>query len=167
MSAHQPQLFDVTASDPSPKIKTIEPILECLNSIRYINHGGCGIAALAIYRWSKANGHFVPEHAFRFLWDYDEAEERDRNDERLFNGELSDVATPSHIVIELYDGLYDSDGLYDPDAAGDLEQEYHLNADELLAVINAGNWNSLFNRARYIPVIEFALGIDLSDVNTD
>ena len=159
----QLSLFETTEPEPNKHIQTLESILECLNNIPYINCGGCGISALAIYRWCKASGIEISDRPFVFLWRDGDEWEVSNNDSLLFEGEIDRVEAPCHIVIELHNEYYDSEGQgYEQDF---IKQEYHLNEQELLNVINrTGEWNSMFRRAKNIGKIEFALGIDLSDV---
>lgn len=167
MSAtYQLSLFDVQEFNVSPK-PSLQSILASLDSIPYLNWGGCGVAALAIYRWCKKNGVEVSDRPFVFLWREDDEWEVQHNDELLENGELDRVEAPAHVAIELFDGLYDSEGCECSDLLRllPLYQEYKLNEAELLAVVNnIGEWNSTFSRSKNIGKIELALSIDLSDV---
>ena len=171
MSAtYQLDLFDLSQTQTIEKPKhvaSLGSILDTLNSIPRINSGGCGIAALAIYRWCKANNVPVSDRPFIFLWRDDDEWEARNNDQHLFNGEIDNVEAPSHVAIELADGLYDTEGLEGSRLFQrcTCKQEYKLNEYELLNVINrTEEWNFTFNRSRNIPIIEIALGIDLSDV---
>jgi hypothetical protein len=161
----------MSATYDNPQLETqFKSALATLGNIPSINRGGCGIAALAIHRWLLAHGvKPVVTSPFRLLWDGDDEWEAQRNDDRLWKGEIYAANVPAHIVIELHDGLYDADGIYDPISNGDIEQDYHLTDSELLYIVNRGdaNWNSRFKRAKYVPVIEQALGISLADVIVD
>lgn len=143
----------------------LQDALEYLDSIWSINCGGCGISALAIYRWCKAHDIEVSERPFVFL--NDDEWENERNEERLTSGNLDAIIIPNHIAIELDGTLHDSTGELDwyPDDWSALD--YHLNEAELLAAINTSQpraWNSDFNREKHIPKIVAQLEIDLSDV---
>jgi len=148
-------------------LQSLKSTLKFLNCVPAINTGGCGISALAIYRWCRANDICVSDRPFTFVWRNGNEWESSNNDELLENGELDLVEVPNHIVIELYKGLYDSNGQQNDNCHPFIvHQEYKLNEKELLAVINRpnGGWNSSFRRARQIPEIENKLNIDLSDV---
>lgn len=171
MNAIQYELFDASTyvtQPPQPTIEErIQSVLECLDSIPFINHGGCGISALAFYRWCKKNGVRVCDRPFVFLWDRHDEWEARHNDELLQNGELDRVEVPSHIVIRLDDGLYDSTGITNYVETGywPNQQEYDLNEEELLVIINRpSDWNPTFRRSKHIEKIEFGLDVDLSDV---
>jgi hypothetical protein len=160
MSATQLNLFDV--SEVKLKQQSLSEVLGFLNSIPNINKGGCGVSALALYRWSKQR-ESVSKRPFVFLYREDDALDADKNDSYFFNGDLDSAFVPAHIAVELFDGTYDSSG---PDVLEwGLQQEYKLNESELIQILNKDGWNEWFRREKYIPVIEQELGIDLSDVN--
>ena len=145
---------------------SLNSILESLDDLPFINSGGCGVSALAIYRWCKAHDVWVSDRPFTFLWRDGNEWEASNNDELLLNGELDRVEAPSHVVIQLFDGGdYDSTGQRCDCYPYVVRQEYKLNEQELLNVINRPEeWNSVFQRALLIERIEFSLGIDLSDI---
>lgn len=136
-----------------------------LDKIPTINLGGCGVAALALHRWAliHADQVSIPDRPFVFYWEREDYFELSRNDEKLAQGDLDAVEVPWHVGIELSGKVIDSRGL----ACGktDIAQEYKLDEIELLHIINnCTGWNSAFNRRKYVPIIEKALQIDLSDV---
>ena len=139
----------------------LHSILNILDNVPALNSGGCGIAALAIYRWSKKNGVDVDSHPFVILCE-DEWELR-HNNAACENGDLDDITIP-HVVIEIGDDLYDSEG-----NNGKLQreltyrQDYQLNEDELLGIINTDAWNDMFDR-EWVDYIAEELDVDLSDV---
>ena len=102
----------------------LESVLDVLNNIPAINQGGCGISALAIYRWCKKNGVSVSDNPFVVLCE-DEWE----------------------LISRL-----------------PYRQDYQLNEDELLSLVNTNAWNSWFNRRQWKDYIAQELNIDLSDV---
>lgn len=164
MSATYQLSFDLSDRDlVSPEVK-LHNALECLNSVPYLNSGGCGIAALAIYRWCKDNGVEVSDRPFVVLaedeWDADAC------NRYLENNDL-DNAWFSHIAIEIDGEVYDSEG------TGHLDEQYvrcayRLDEDELLYALNeVGGWNDMFHRKSGVRVIEYGLQIDLSDVDVD
>jgi hypothetical protein len=145
--------------------QTLESILNCLDSIPKINSGGCGISALAIYRGCKKNGIEISDRPFIFLWRAGDEWEAQTNDAMLSEGKIDLVEVPSHIMIEVHDGNYDSTGLQDDVYPYTVRQEYKLSEAELLNVVNrVDGWNDSFKRARHIGKIELGLGVDLSDI---
>lgn len=142
-------------------------VLAYLDSIPAINKGGCGISALAIYRWCKANGVPVSDRPFVILCRSKEGAER--NDTALNRGDLDAITIP-HVVIEVNGTLWDSTG--SESQSQGLFQEipyrtpYHLSEHELLETLNEqyDRWNETFRRKSSIPKIERRLQVDLSDV---
>ena len=140
----------------------LESVLDVLNNIPAINQGGCGISALAIYRWCKKNGVSVNDNPFVVLCE--DEWELEHNNNACANGEVNDIQIP-HIVIEIGGELTDSEGI-----EGELisrlpyRQDYQLNEDELLSLVNTNAWNSWFNRRQWKDYIAQELNIDLSDV---
>jgi len=140
-------------------------IQDALTLMRSTNHnldsGGCGIAALSAIRWAEKNG-VQKEIGIVFLYDEFEAEEADRNMSLVQNGHIDAAYTPSHIAL-MVDGKVIDSGANDP-----LSRYYVMHSgitpEELLTLINYGNWNDWFVRVEGVPVIEKQLDIDLSDV---
>ncbi len=161
MSATVQLSFDLSDRDlQSPQTK-LNNVLECLDSIPNINRGGCGISALAVYRWCIKNGIEISDRPFVVLCD-DEWDAIHCND-YLENNDL-DNAWFSHLAIEIDGELYDSEGAIDGDLW--LRCPYQLSEDELLYAMNeVSGWNSDFRRERNVPIIELGLDIDLSDVD--
>jgi hypothetical protein len=126
-----------------------------------LNSGGCGVAALSAIRWAEKNNIQKPI-GIVFLYDEFEAEEAEKNMSLIQNGHVKSAYTPSHIAILVDNEIIDSDG------DGVLSKYYTMHSgitpEELLVLINNGNWNDWFVRKTSIPVIEKQLDIDLSDV---
>lgn len=163
MSTVQLSLFELSASN-SQSIETkFQNALACLDSIPYINQGGCGLSALAIYRWCKKNGVEVSDRPFVVLCE--DEWELNYNNQCVEEGEVNEIGIP-HIVIEIDGELTDSEG-----TNGQLveslpfRQEYQLSEDELLDLLNNHGWNSMFNRRKYRDIIALGLDVDLSDVD--
>lgn len=164
MSATYQSAFDFFSDRDllSPKVK-LHNALACLDSIPYINDGGCAVSALAIYRWCKDNGIEVNDRPFVIL--YDDEWDANRGDEIIEAGDFASLPSP-HIVIEIDGELYDSTGCANHWLqALPVRATNQLNEDELLQAINYKTfWNDLFDREYSIPKIEFGLSVDLSDV---
>jgi len=157
MNATQPALFDYPQAQ---RELDLESVLEFLDSIPYINSGGCGISALAIYRWHITRGSFIGDRPFVILpedeWDL-------QNNSRVLTSREFKRLSLSHIGIEIDNEVCDSTGEVDRDYFI-FEQPERLNETELLECLNNNSWNSFFNRERAIPIIETELNIDLSDI---
>ena len=141
--------------------KNLNEVREFLSGIPCINEGGCGIAALAMYRWLKKNHTSEEMSKIKFVyieWDDDSVYE---HNERFNDGYWLDA--PTHCVL-LYKGNYiDSNGDVDFDKWGDYTFEINDESVIVDSIIN-GCWNSMFDREKWIPIIEKELGIDLSDI---
>jgi hypothetical protein len=148
------------------KVTDISDVQEALDIIPNINHGGCGIAALALARWIKKNKPYFKVH---FILAYDNRKEFKNNTDVICNIEKTRAVAVAHagVVIELNRGgapcIVDSKGAF-PITRYECT---HTFADEAIMVkaINEGNnWNPEFNRAN-VYIIEQVLEIDLSDVS--
>jgi hypothetical protein len=165
-TVQQLSLFD-TSEFKLNRVPDLQSALDCLNSIPHINHGGCGLSALAIYRWCKKNGVEVSDRPFVVLCE--DEWELDHNNTACENGDVLEICIP-HITIELDGQLWDSTGNEDDHEDEScfewltLRQDYKLNEEELVALCNTDSWNSLFNRDKYRDIIAYGLDIDLSDV---
>jgi hypothetical protein len=141
--------------------KTFDEVREFLSGIEYIHDGGCGVSALAMYRWLKKNHTEKQMASIKFVYiEYDEDMIYEHK-ENLAEGYWIDA--PCHCVL-LYKGeLIDAEGYVDVNEWGDATLEI---SDEQVIVDSLVNgcWNSCFDREKWIPIIEKELGIDLSDV---
>ena len=130
-------------------------------NIHNIDSGGCGIAALSAIRWAEKN-NIKSQIGIVFLYDSFEEEEMDKNCSLIENGHIKEAYTPSHIALLVDGEVIDSRGnwvlgRYDACHSG-------VSPEELLILINYGNWNDWFVRKDSLPVIEELLDIDLSDI---
>jgi len=136
-------------------------VREYLNSIPYINRGGCGIAALAMYRWlekqnvdtTKIKIHILEMH-FETTID---------NNKKYLETNEGYPEPPSHIGLKIGNKTIDTEDTVDMH-----RYQYHMVTDQIQLLITMINmvrkWNPMFDRER-IPEIADRLGIDLSDIN--
>lgn len=80
------------------------------------------------------------------------------------NGHIEDAYVPFHVALSMDGFIMDSGGEFDPDDLGYPLQQNFIAEEELVTLINDGNWNDRFNRQKEIPKIEKLLGVDLSDI---
>jgi hypothetical protein len=150
-----------------PAPQRLSTVLRRLNEIPHINQGGCGISALAIYRWCKAHRVKVNERPFVIITS--DIEEVNHNNPLIQNGEINNNLAYLHIVIDIGGKLHDSTGDEDEDNQGNFRSWYlrcePINEQQLIELINESSWNPWFDRDPYVRVIENRLGIDLSDVD--
>lgn len=139
-------------------MNVIGKALKFLNSIPNINSGGCGIAALAMYRYLKKNKLLPKDFKILFLYNNNCKSLYDANRK---GGNFG----ANHIVFWFNGNLYDTDGLFEIEYT---DYKYILPASikKLLAALNDDNgWNPMFKREKQIPKIERRLKINLSDVS--
>lgn len=143
------------------KPETFQEVREFLSSFHAIHGGGCGIAALAMYRWLYKHNK-VPDH-FKFVACYEkhQGDEYVNNMKVLRTGDGKAVAC-SHVAI-----YYDSIVI-------DCREDVCLHRYDLIQFIgptwfivnmvnNVRTWNSWFDRDN-IHIIEEVLDISLSDM---
>lgn len=138
------------------KIQRFSDVVRYLNTIKDINNGGCGISALAMYRWLKLRG--VNDISFVFLYkikDYDAYEE---NLCYLRSG-IGRPTSASHVCLKYGNRLVDSRGVI-------TGRNYiiHQNINDVdfivMSIMNHGKWNYLFSWSEIIN-IERELNIKL------
>ena len=139
------------------KIKRLKQAQKFLSLIPNINDGGCGISALALYRWIKNNSK-IENTKFVFLYNYDE-EGRYLNNSRVLRDKDGEAEAPTHCCL-LYKGEFiDSDGKKKIGGYGWIQI---IDEEEFItrALDNVCDWNSRFDRG-WINDIEVSLEIDL------
>jgi hypothetical protein len=143
----------------------LKRVTEVLNRVPSISHGGCGVSALAIYRWLKKNNQHK-DVKFLFMYCYWAKSEFDINERRLNDGHTA-LWVPQHIGLVVNKKVVDSFGVND-EPFDDFHYFHVIGSEEqVLKTINTpyGNgWNDDFDRRSNLSRIEELLGIDLSDV---
>lgn len=142
----------------------LKQVLNYLNSIPNINYGGCGISALAVYRWVKKYYEFSN---VQILFCYYGDNKYDYNNNvRVFKTCKGYLTSPQHVVLKYKNIMFDSKGVYRHlNADFPLEHEA-TRLDLFISVLNdLSEWNNMFERkTNVIKNIENKLEIDLSDV---
>mgnify|MGYP007044048173 FL=1 len=124
-----------------------------------INSGGCGIAALAALRLAKKHNEEVN---IVLLYKSDEKNWFESNQSLIKSGNIKDAFVPSHVAI-IFDGItVDTSGIVEDYSYSYSQSD--ISEDELITLINHGDWNDRFQRDKDIPRIEKILGINLDDV---
>lgn len=138
------------------KFKTFHEVRSFMNTIPCINHGGCGISALAMYDAAvkeKLNSKIV--YAYDW-WNSETINQQYKKGKTLY------AASAAHVMISINDVLYDSEGEKEYD-----DFEWFLSADDeitrehLVNSLNHGSWNPIFDRKTWLPVIEKFIGYKL------
>lgn len=143
MNAIQLVLFPGLVKPQVYREMTLEQVREYLDHVPHISQGGCGVAALAMVRWLKKTGQLVEPKPFQIL----------RWHRSLFPWQ--------HVAIRYNNQLCDCS--QDRDWKG-WEAVEAMNETEMVDFVNSDVWNDAFRRKRWLPQIEKALGIDLSDI---
>ena len=140
-----------------------------LNDIGYINSGGCGVSALATLKWiEKFESHMLSQCVIVFGYYNFQSSIYEQN-QRAIDGEENGFGVSSHIFIEIDNVPYDSHGNMNLDKWS-MFHKFDLSngMSNLMSLINEPDgytWNKSFNRDIQVPLIESALGIDLSSVS--
>ncbi|MFA5366638.1 MAG: hypothetical protein WC333_02040 [Dehalococcoidia bacterium] len=141
--------------------KTLQEVQAYLQQLPFVNFGGCGIAALAMYRWLKKNRKASRKICFYMLADQGFIHE---NNAKCLEGEEDRQPTaPGHMVLYDKGKYFDCGGTYDP-----TRYNYHLKVTKEQFIVeslnNVPTWREDFPRKYLIGRIAQKLNIDLSDV---
>jgi hypothetical protein len=155
--------MNIFGSKPTTTLNTFDEVRNFLNNIENINCGGCGISALAMYRWLKKHGQTTDQTAFYFL---ENDEDNHKNNMQYHSNKEIVLKASCHVVLYHNDQTIDSNG-YKPISS----YEYQLlekSEEFLLAMINTiWSWNYKFERKKHVKKIAKTLEIDLSDIKID
>ena len=142
-------------------MKTLNDVLNFLSDIPTINQGGCVISAFAVYKWLKKNNSLSDDFAILYLhyWDSDDMEVNTA----FLSGESEEVTSCSHAIFRYNGKLYDSNGEHSiqPGTVYTLEITVEHIDRFVQASLKSYNWNSSFNRHRFVPQIEKELELEL------
>jgi hypothetical protein len=151
----------------SKKRLKLKHVLHYLNEIPNINCGGCGVSALAIYRWLKKN-YDVKDIDILFCYDNWIGADDFENNKQVFESGEGSLTSPTHVVLKYKKFIFDSEGI-----KTDLKSDFPLihkatKIDLFMKVLNIlSEWNDYFERKpKVIKNIEKYLDINLSDVKT-
>jgi hypothetical protein len=144
--------------------KEFKKVRAFLTDIPNINCGGCGIAALAMYRWLKRK----KACDVRFIVGYNNANQFKINSEYVVDHSNNSPVAPCHIGLAIRFDCFDSGVIMDCEKDWELFRwrYIHMFEDEsaILDMINKGNnWNDSFDRSDVLLIAE-RLNIDLTDV---
>lgn len=140
--------------------KKIGDVQEYLSNIPHINLGGCGIAAITMYRWLEKHNK-LDETKFVFMYESDE-QELFRNNKRVMVEHKGIPMAPSHCCLFHSGEFIDSKGnanLARFPLCQFVEEEDFIKR----AVNNVDDWNTSFNRKKIKEIAEH-LNLDLSDI---
>jgi hypothetical protein len=139
------------------KPESFTDLRKYLDNIPYINNGGCGLATLVMYRYLIDEGHVVKIVFANKSHNYENAITNIKFD----IGEASNAQSAGHVF------LFHQNKFIDCTTEIDISHYRYfefVGEKKLLNAINNGGWNTTFDIKQYLPIIEYGLGIDLSDV---
>lgn len=131
--------------------KEFKKVMTSLSKIPNINHGGCGLSALALFDTAKIEG-MKPKIIYLYTWSQDSCY---RKNQKFKEGKSKTADSCSHIVIKLDGKYYDSDGKIKKREIDSYTTEDRVTRKHLIASINnVGVWNELFDRKKWASDIE-------------
>jgi len=145
-------------------LPNVKKILKKLNDVDCINYGGCGVSALAIYRYMEKNGILNETTKIIYTYHKDDIDLYNTNQERNKNNTA--LHAPAHILIQ-HEGIY-FDTIKMSKKIKDFRYNYYYHEatlNELIMSINTGGWNWSFNRGSGVPEIEKIVGVNLTEVD--
>jgi len=142
-------------------MKTLTEVQKFLNGIQDINRGGCGISALAIYKWLQKQGESMDRIKFIYLYkSYNE--DIYLNNESVLRDNKGVARAPNHCCIS-YNGKF-------IDSKGDVDLTIFkwvqiIDEEDFIRdfLNNTKTWNSMFSRD-CINNIEKELEIKMGDI---
>ena len=148
----------------SKKIDGFDDIRVILENIPCIGHGGCGVSAIAMFRWLISKG--FPQVNLSFLMGYNQHNSY-LNNSQAYANEVDLPNSCSHVALVIQ---YE-----DNDLILDYSKRLHVNSylysqivdeEALISSLNTNpyEWNTEFDRQKYIPIIAKKLKINLSDI---
>ena len=144
-------------------IEEFEDVRNYLDTIPAISQGGCGISAIAMFRWLV--NHKFSKDDINFVMGYKDLNEFADNS-IAFCGDEDLPFACSHIGILIQ--YNDRDTIIDCNSRwffSNYVQSQVVNENAMISSINQINqWNGCFNRKKYVPLIEKKLKINLRDI---
>lgn len=129
----------------------LKEVRKFLDNISFINAGGCGISALAMYLYAKKNFNKTP----KIIFTYRHVSPLNQNDEFLLFDSGS-VVSPGHALLKYNGKYFDSNKIINKPT---IPFEHEVTIDLLIESLKCrGNWNDLFDW-KYLKAIEEKLNI--------
>lgn len=139
-----------------PKPKTFKEVQSFLSNIPYINCGGCGIAALAMFDAAVKEGYKPRIH---YLYHHFCDDTTQKTNEKYKRKEIDQAASCGHIILKIKGQFQDSKGEFEIDYpwsdGGSVSREHLVNS------LIHGGWNECFDREQWLPKIEKYIGYKL------
>jgi hypothetical protein len=145
------------------KINNFGDVQEFLSEIPHINRGGCGIASLAMFLWLKKNKEL--RKGVRVVYFYDGVSYDEFKSNKSYISGVSKRATScTHAAITFDKEMYfDCKDIIDTSAYEKKMIIPFRKTEKFLldSLKEQEDWNFMFNRAKYLPMIERVLKIEI------
>ena len=156
--------------------KDFRCLTELLRKTSFINKGGCGVAALTMYRFLKKN---EPTTKPKIIFLYSSKTDKDafeKNYAKLLfeynssaindaNSKLNHIIPAIHIALELDGELIDAKGTVKADDYSLMQKG--ISEENLLRAVNTAGWSNLFDRCEFIEKITQHTDINILDIFDD
>jgi len=148
------------------KIKNFNDVREFLSDIPNINAGGCGVSTLAMFLWLKKNKGVQKGLRVVYLYEDDSHDRAQKyQNSRFLKGVHPQARSCSHCVL-----TYDGETFFD--CAKEVHIDHFKNKQIIpykktesflrQSLLNQDDWNVMFSRKVYKPMIERVLNINLN-----
>lgn len=135
----------------TPLTTELMEVRNLLNEIPYINAGGCGISALAMYMYSKKNFNKIP----KIIFTYREIYHLNIND-KFLSSDSNSTIPPSHALLKYEDKYFDSNKIINKPTRS---FEHEVTIDLLIESLKyRDRWNNMFDW-KHLKAIEKKLNI--------
>lgn len=144
-------------------MNSLKEVQKFLNKIPNINHGGCGLSALAMHKWLKEYKEIDSKFIFLYGNDIVGRIISKINYFCVQEGNFKDSDGPYHVMLKVKDKIIDSAG-EDNINSYELVQDLDINEETMIKFLNNFKVSSQFDWKKWIPIIEFELDIQLNDL---
>jgi hypothetical protein len=137
-----------------------QAVQDYLQDVNFINYGGCGISAYAMFLWLQKSNMLTEDVKVVFLHFSTSKKDFQTNQSFYLQGQGNPVA-PEHVVLMKNGVMIDSSGVYKKinNYAYQLSVSIEKAEDFLVNSLNSDSWNNMFDRPIVVPIIEKDLGI--------
>jgi len=147
------------------KIKSFKDAVRFLDSIPYINRGGCAISAVSLFLWLKKNGYNTQQTKIVYFYRHSSTY---RTNQMFLSNKSKGASSCEHAVLYHKGCFIDSRGVIDKNTnshprISDYKLSHYIDFDVqfFMSSFKSSNWNDDFMRVKHVPIIEETLDIDL------
>lgn len=134
------------------------------HKIKKIDSGGCGVAALSMFRYLKKINLINYNDSFAFIYYKDSYNDFLINEMILNNKLIKMPHVPNHVALNIGGVLTDTDGQFFT-TCEDVIQNISFEREDFVVdtINNLENWSKEFNRSQLNKISKY-FKIDLSDI---